>query len=305
MKDWWLDEFLAGARRGELARAALAVARVEYPHLDASRYMARLDEMGEEVRQRLERLGGQVLAPGPGVRAAVLNEYLFDERAFAGDRSHYDDPRNSFLNEVIDRGLGIPITLGVVYIEVAKRAGVRIDGINFPGHFLLSCAGEPGGQAQSMRLILDPFDHGTVLSEIDCRRLLVERLGDQISFEPSMLTPSGPQQILVRLLVNLKKAFVAMHSYKQAREVTEFLLAADPTAFHELRDRGLLAFQLNDFRSALRDLESYLRLRHQTRPTLESDAPDADETETSEEAEEREQIWEYVKALRKRVASLN
>jgi regulator of sirC expression with transglutaminase-like and TPR domain len=317
MKDWWLDEFRLYARRGDLARAALAVARVEFPDLEPDAYLERLDEMGREARDRLDRLGGTLLSPGPGVRAAVLNEYLFRERAFGASRSRYEDPRNSFLNEVLDHGLGIPITLGLVYIEVARRAGVHVEGINFPGHFLLSCSGEPGSAGHSLRLILDPFDRGSVLDEVDLRRLLAERVGDAVSFDPALLVPSRPQEILVRLLVNLKRAFVAMHSYRQAREVTEFLLAADPSAFEELRDRGLLGVQLNDFSAALRDLESYLRLLEATGQTprppgppagdddLPDDRYDEGPEETRTQAEEREQIWEYVKTLRKRVASYN
>ncbi len=290
MRDRLLEEFVACARADDLAGAALAIARIEYPALSPAPYLARLDEMGRDAHERLQFRRAESGPTPPRAAIGGLNDYLFGELALAGDRDTYDDPRNSCLNQVLDRGLGIPITLGVVYMEVARRAGVRVDGINFPGHFLLSCPAEAPGDGGST--ILDPFDGGAILTELDCRRLLHERAGEEATFEPSLLRRASPHQILARMLVNLKRSYVAMHSYPQARDVTELLLAIDPTAFNELRDRGLLAFQLNDFASALRDLESYLRY------TSGADREEGEEKEAG-------QIWEYVKALRKRVASYN
>ena len=121
----------------ELADAALVIARIEYPQLDASAYLARLDRMGDAARRRIER---QVDESGDGSTPSCvkgLNAYLFDDERFVGNRDRYEDPRNSCLNEVLDRRTGIPITLSVVYVEVGRRAGLRVDGINFPGHFLV------------------------------------------------------------------------------------------------------------------------------------------------------------------------
>jgi regulator of sirC expression with transglutaminase-like and TPR domain len=290
MKDRLLHDFVGRARADDLAGASLALARIEYPALAPAPYLARLDEMGRDARGRLDFRRAEAGASSPGIDVGVLNDYLFGELALAGDRDTFDDPRNSCLNQVLDRGLGIPITLGVVYIEVARRAGVRVNGINFPGHFLLSCPGDaPGGGPGT---ILDPFEGGAVLSEIDCRRLLHEHAGDDLPYDPSLLVPASPHQILARMLLNLKRSYVAMRSLPQARDVTELLLAIDPSAFNELRDRGLLAFQLNDFGSALRDLESYLRFTSGGTPDAPGDG-------------ESDQIWEYVKELRKRVASYN
>ena len=153
----------------ELAPAALAIARVEYPSLDAAPYVAQLDRMGREARARI----GRDAAPADAVR--LLNEYLYDENGFTGNREHYDDPRNSFLNDVLDRRTGLPIALAVVYLEVARRAGLAVAGVNFPGHFLLRSGGahavDLAGDSPDA-LIIDPFHGGALLSEMDCRQLL-------------------------------------------------------------------------------------------------------------------------------------
>ena len=282
----------------ELAPAALAIARVEYPTLDAPRYLARLDEMGARAA---ERLGPVSELTSEAIQA--FNEYLYDEEGFTGNREQYDDPRNSFLNEVLDRRTGIPISLAVVYLEVARRAKLAITGVNFPGHFLLRA---PGGIAGD-DLIIDPFHGGALLSEFDCRQLLRSHVGDEAAFDRSLLSPATRHDIVVRMLVNLKRLYVRMRSFPQARFASTLLLTADPSAVNELRDRGLLAYHLEDFSSALRDLEEYLRLS----PGEEHDEPDFDIAEEGEEPEEGEDVDEttrvldHVKALRRRVAGFN
>ncbi|HKF67835.1 MAG TPA: transglutaminase-like domain-containing protein, partial [Vicinamibacterales bacterium] len=203
----------------------------------------------------------------------------------------YTDPRNSFLNEVLDRRLGIPITLSVVYIEVARRAGLDVTGINFPGHFLLRCPSRPGLQ-YSEDLIIDPFHGGAVLSQEGCHALFRKHGDANAVLEPQMLAHATKPQILARMLLNLKRVYVGMHSFPQARDVTELLLAVDPTATNELRDRGLLAYHLNDYSSALRDLQNYLS-------RVPSDPAD------EEQREDHAKIWEHVKSLKRRVATFN
>ena len=282
----------------ELAPAALAIARVEYPTLEAQRYLDRLDEMGARAA---ERLGPISELTSEAIQA--FNEYLYDEEGFTGNREQYDDPRNSFLNEVLDRRTGIPITLAVVYLEVARRAKLAITGVNFPGHFLLRA---PGGITGD-ELIIDPFHGGALLSEFDCRQLLRSHVGEEAAFDRSLLAPATRHDIVVRMLVNLKRLYVRMRSFPQARFASTLLLAADPSAVHELRDRGLLAYHLEDFSSALRDLEEYLRLS----PGEEHDEQDFDIGEEGEESEERDEVDEttrvldHVKALRRRVAGFN
>ena len=273
-----------------LAQAALVIARIEYPRLDAEPYLARLDRMGDAARRHVDRNADQTGERSTLGRIKAFNGYLFDEERFVGNRDRYEDPRNSCINEVLDRRTGIPITLSLVYMEVGRRAGLHVDGVNFPGHFLVRCpeSGGLGGDG----LIVDPFHGGALLSEHDCRMLLQKHVGAEAAFSRSLLAPATRVQIVVRMLLNLKRLYVHMHSFPQARDVTELLLALTPSALSELRDRGLLAYHLNDISGALRDLQTYLKLSGMSEMDKEA-------------KEEHEQIWEHVKTLRRRVASLN
>ena len=286
----FVDEFtrVASSPDPELATSVLLIARLGYPRLDPAPYLAKLDKMGEAVAKRLSETDGHGTPHGS---IDLLNQYLFHDQGFTGNTKDYEDPRNSFFNQVLERRTGIPITLALVYIEVARRAGVRVDGVNFPGHFLLRFPlGTEHGHDSAV--FVDPFRRGAVMSETDCRSLLRERTGDAIEFQPQMLAPATKQQILARVLVNLKRIYVGMRSFPQGFALTELLLALDPSALNELRDRGLLAYQLNDFAAALRDLEAYLRFASSGNPRKGDDS-------------DRSEIWTHVKALRKRVASLN
>lgn len=271
-----------------LAPAALAIAGIEYPALDPDPYLQRLERMGELAAARVqrrshERAGGQV---------ATFNAYLYEELGFSGNRDRYEDPRNSFLNEVLDRRTGIPISLAVVYLELARRAGLHVEGINFPGHFLVRAVNDQAAGD----LIVDPFHGGALLSETDCRRLLQQYFGDEAAYDRGLLATATRQEIVTRMLVNLKRLYVRMRSFPQARMASDLLLAVDPSAVAELRDRGLVSYQMEDFAAALRDLEAYLRLmpRHAAAPEADA-APDEDAA----------RIWEHVKALRRHVAGFN
>lgn len=286
----------------DLAPAALAIARVEYPSLDSKPYLQLLDRMGHEAAVRID---------GPREDALrAFNEYLYDEQGFSGNRERYDDPRNSFINEVLDRRTGIPISLAVVYLEVARRAGLRIDGVNFPGHFLLRAPEAIGSDAASDVVIIDPFHGGAQLSEYDCRQLLRQHVGDEAAFDTALLAPATRHDIVVRMMVNLKRLYVQMRSFPQARFISSLLLGIDPSAISELRDRGLLAYHLQDFSAALRDLEEYLRLVPKSGDTGDHDVlAEADGESEGEEgqegADDTTQIWEHVKTLRRRVAGFN
>jgi regulator of sirC expression with transglutaminase-like and TPR domain len=285
----------------ELAPAALAVARVEYPSLDSSHYVSQLDRLGDEAASRIERA-----RPGGGDGAIrALNEYLYDELRFSGNRRRYDDPRNSFLNEVLERRTGIPLTLAVVYLEVARRAGVRVSGVNFPGHFLLRAPLDRGvsGLDEGEFLIVDPFHGGARLSESDCRELLCQHVGEAAAYDAHLLAPATRHDIVVRMLVNLKRLYVRMRSFPHARFISDLLVTADPSALTELRDRGLLAYHLEDFAAALRDLEAYLRLSPRTSPQEDTEPTNSENRDDTQQ--ENAQIWEHVKTLRKRVAGLN
>ena len=271
-----------------LADATLVIARIEYPRLDPEPYLSKLDSMGEAARRAIAEDASATgdASTSAGIRA--LNSYLFDTLHFVGNRDKYEDPRNSCLNEVLDRRTGIPITLSVVYMEVARRAGLQVEGINFPGHFLVRCP----ETKNSPFLIIDPFHSGALLSEHKCRLLLQKHVGSDVAFSKSLLAPATRLQIIVRMLLNLKRIYVHMRSFPQARDVTELLLAITPSALSELRDRGLLAYHLNDVTAALRDLQAYLRLT--SMGEMDKDT-----------REEHQQIWEHVKTLRRRVAALN
>jgi regulator of sirC expression with transglutaminase-like and TPR domain len=263
----------------DLASAALVIARLEYPQLDPAPSLRVLDSIGRRAAAALDGTSARSVR----TRIARLNELLFADEGFAGNRAHYDDFRNSLLNVVLDRRLGIPITLALVYIEVARRAGMDVQGVAFPGHFLLSV---PAGGDE---LILDPFSAGAELDEAGCRSLLARAMGDDATFDTAMLRPCSARQLLLRMLNNLKRTYIELQSFPQAYRVTDLLVYGDPSLISEVRDRGLLAYQLDDYPAALRDLETYLRL---------APKPDDDTTE-------HEQIWEHVKALRRRVAMMN
>jgi regulator of sirC expression with transglutaminase-like and TPR domain len=279
----------------DLAVAALMIARIEYPNLDAGPYLDRIDAMGREARLRVDGAAPRDTPPRADpddfARVMTLNNYLFDELHFVGNSVTYEDPRNSFLNEVLDRRTGIPITLALVYMEVARRAGMRIEGVNFPGHFLVRCPARRG-LPQIDDLIIDPFHGGALLSEEACRERLRRHNGDEAEDGVTVMLHATKPQILARMLLNLKRLYVQMHSFPQALDVTDLLRAVDPSAVNELRDRGLLAYHMKDFSGALRDLQAYLQLSKSAR--LDED-----------DRAEHEQIWEHVKTLHRRVASFN
>jgi regulator of sirC expression with transglutaminase-like and TPR domain len=279
----------------DLAVAALMIARIEYPHLDATRYIDRLDELGDEAARRVasaSRLphdAPRFADPLTLAQVTALSDYLFLEERFTGNQRYYDDPRNSYLNEVLDRRTGIPISLALVYMEVARRVGLRVEGINFPGHFLVRCPAPRRTLDDGGDLIIDAFHGGALLSEEACRELLQRHAGEDSDHDIRHLAHATKPQILVRMLLNLKRTYVKMYSFPQARDVTELLLAVNPSGIGELRDRGLLAYHMNDFHHALRDLQAYLEL-------VPSGSSDKDE---------HAQLWEHVKTLKRRVASLN
>jgi len=266
----------------DLARAALVIAKLEYPKLSPAPSLDRLQDLGGQAAHAAKQVAG---APARDVLATISRE-LFKNNRFAGNRTHYDDFRNSLLNVVLQRGLGIPISLALVYMEVAKRANVDVQGVGFPGHFLMRGPDEgPGSRA----LILDPFDGGRELGELDCRALLVKTQGEDAQYSPDLLKPCTPRQMLARMLNNLKRTYVELRSFPQAYAATNLILTVDPTLLTELRDRGLLAYHLDDHVSALADLEDYARL---TAWNEEND-------------QERQEIWDHVKTLRRRVATRN
>jgi regulator of sirC expression with transglutaminase-like and TPR domain len=234
--------------RVQLAEAALTIARSEYRHLDASKYLERLDEMAGELKPRIRTI------ESPEARVHEMNRFLFEVEGFGGNHDDYYDPRNSFLNEVLDRKLGIPITLAIVYIEVGRRAGLSTYGIGFPGHFLAGLLSEKG------RIVIDPFNGGKVLSENDCRRMLRSGVGGSQPFRQSFLEPAWPKQILVRLLRNLKGVYWHRSEELKALRMVEWILILDPDSVSEIRERGFFYEAIGDPHGAIKDFERYLEL---------------------------------------------
>jgi regulator of sirC expression with transglutaminase-like and TPR domain len=232
--------------RVDLARAALLVAQEEYPQLPVEPYLARLDQLAEMVRDRLADESAPLL---------VLQELLhtlFARAGFRGNREAYYDPRNSFLNDVLDRKLGIPLTLGVVTLEVGWRLGLPLAGVNFPGHFLVRFEGE------ELRLLIDPFDGGRTLFEDEAQSLLDRAYGGMVRVRPEFLRTAGRRDMLVRLLTNLKGIYLNVRDSARALTVVERILLIHPTAQSEIRDRGTLLARLGRTEEALEQLEWYL-----------------------------------------------
>ena len=283
-----LDEGEGRSGQG-VAPGALAIAAVEYPRLDPQSYLARLEAIGDQALESVARAAG---AEGPiHARVEAVNRCLYDDLGFRGNRERYTDVRNSCLNQVLDRRTGIPITLAVVYIEAARRAGLHAEGINFPGHFLVRVWDATAGDAEG-GLIIDPFDGGAVLTEQDCRTLLAKQDDGDVPFRPALLARASRRQMFTRMLMNLKRLYVQNRSFSHAHVITDALVALSPSSLSELRDRGLLSYHLHDYAPALRDLEEYLKLVALT------DRGDENRDETT-------QVWDHVKSLRRRLASFN
>jgi regulator of sirC expression with transglutaminase-like and TPR domain len=234
-----------------LAEAALVIAAEEYPELDVDGYLVRIDVMAASLRKRLR----QDITTTETIIA--LNHYIFEELGFAGNADEYYDPRNSFLNQVIDRRLGIPITLSVVYIEIGRRVGLSLHGVSYPGNFLVKCVVRDGA------IILDPYAGGASLSVEELQQRL-QTLHDGVNATPAaitgMLSAAEGKEILARVLRNLKGIYLQQKDFLKALSATERIIALSPAAAEEYRDRGRIYLELECFRAALADFRHYLSL---------------------------------------------
>lgn len=231
--------------RIDLAEAALWVAAEEYPSLDVAVELARLDALADTARGALGR------ARDARERVLALMRFLHVDAGFRGNRREYYDPRNSYLNEVLARRTGIPITLALVYVALGRRLDLPLRGVGFPGHFLVRCDGDAP-------LVLDPFE-GVLLGREDCEARWQAAAGGA-PFDPRALEPSPPRAILARLLGNLKQIHLAAQDWSRALAAVERILAFTPDAPAELRDRGLLFARLECFAAATADLSRFLAL---------------------------------------------
>jgi regulator of sirC expression with transglutaminase-like and TPR domain len=241
-----LAERLRAGETVGLAEAALVLAAEFQPAFRPDAPLAALDRLARDAARSVPAEGGS------SVRVAGLIAFLNDEAGFRGNQQQYDDPRNSFLDVVLERRTGIPITLAIVYSEVAARIGLELLGVSFPGHFLLRTPGEPP-------LVVDAF-HGALLDIEDCEALLRQALGKTARLTPEWLAATDTRQVVVRMLGNLKHSHASRSEWVHALDCTERILRIEPDAAGELRDRGLLWEKLECFGPALEDLERYLAL---------------------------------------------
>ncbi|GAB4290347.1 MAG: SirB1 family protein [Oscillatoriaceae cyanobacterium] len=232
----------------DLGKAALYIAGEEYPHLDYEEYMNALDVMASEVAERLpqQRYPLRVIQ--------TINSYLYDDLGFQGNEEDYYNPRNSFLNEVIEKRRGIPITLSLVYLEVARRIDFPMVGIGMPGHFLIRPDFEDAG------VFVDPFHRGEVLFPDDCQQRLNALYNRPVQWKSEFLAPVSKMQFLARMLGNLKMIYLQVGELGKCLGAVERILLLFPNAPLELRDRGLLYYQSHRPTEARSDLETYLQL---------------------------------------------
>lgn len=231
-----------------LAYAALLFAEYLTHAFDVPLYLALLDEMAEAIQ-------APVLAAETDLETVgVLNQYLFGNLKFAGNSDNYYHPDNSFLNQVLELRRGIPISLSVIYLEIGWRLGLPVWGAGLPGHFIV------GYGRSAARLYIDVFNRGRLLSEDDCLSLCRIPFSERDTFREQFLKPATKRAILFRMLLNLKQIYIRAEDWAAAYKTVDLMLIVQPDVITELRDRGLLAYRLNNLHAAIFDLNRYLFL---------------------------------------------
>ncbi|MGH7460269.1 MAG: SirB1 family protein [Longimicrobiales bacterium] len=234
--------------RLDLALAALLVAAEAYPQLAPEPYLQRLDLLAEHVKDRLSD------ETAPPVILNEISRLLFEEEGFRGNSEAYYDPRNSFLNDVLDRKLGIPLTLGIVFLEIGWRLELPLAGVNFPGHFLLRYEGE------ALRLLVDPFHAGQIRFEDQAQDLLDRVYGGSVPMKQEYLRTATKRDILVRLLANLKSIYLNTRDDAQALAAIDRILLIRPDTPEEIRDRGMTLARIGQVDEAIQALARYLEI---------------------------------------------
>ena len=230
----------------DVARAALLIAATEYPDLDIDHELGLLDSLAAGAAHRLGDNRETIFTIN------TLSKYLFDEVGLQGNTDDYYDPRNSYLNQVLKRQLGIPITLSLVYLEVGKRLGIPLVGIGMPGHFLLRHRDET-------ELFVDPFNRGILLSKEECAQRLTQITQNRIDWDPRYLNPISNREYLARMLNNLKSNYLQQGNFQRALSIMDLLVKLQPHALSEVRDRGLVKHRLGINQGAADDIATYLR----------------------------------------------
>lgn len=230
-----------------IPRAGLVFARtIAYPDLDIAAYMARLDALAAAARPQV------MTATRLPERVDALSDFLFYQMEFRGSRGPYDDPRNSFLNCVLDRRQGIPITLAVLFISVASRLGMKAYGISLPGHFIA------GVYEDGSEVLVDPYHSGSRLTLADCASLVRETTGRRGPFHPRWLSAAPPENVLARMLANLCHAYVQSEDWSSAIRTIQHLIVVQPEIDHHLRDLGYVYLYDGSLRLSAQYLEEYL-----------------------------------------------
>ncbi|MDJ0755183.1 MAG: transglutaminase-like domain-containing protein [Ardenticatenaceae bacterium] len=233
----------------DLSYCALLFARIlSYPDLDIHAYIKQLDDLAAGAAQLL------TADMSPLEKGEMIANFLFTLEGFKGNPAHYSDPRNSFLNELLDRRLGIPISLSLLYMAVAQRLELTVYGIGLPGHFIVAVQGEK----RSQLLLLDPFHAGMRLTQEDCTRLVAQTTGYQGQFLSQWLDPTPPLLMITRMLNNLRLSYLSDEKWFQAGAVVRLLRIAQPSVPEHIRDEGLIAFQEKRYLHAAQLLEQYL-----------------------------------------------
>jgi regulator of sirC expression with transglutaminase-like and TPR domain len=232
----------------DLATAALLIAQEEYPQLAPEPYLQRLDVLAERTKDRLANENA------PLIVLQEVSRVMFEEEEFRGNATEYYDPRNSFLNDVLDRRTGIPITLSIIYLEIGWRLGLPLEGVNFPGHFLVRYEGE------TVRLLADPYQDGAIRFEDEAQSLLDQVSGGSLALQPTHLRRAGKRDILIRLLSNLKGIYLNQRDDARALAAIERIIIMRPDAAEDIRDAALALTRLGREQEAVPQLVEYLRL---------------------------------------------
>jgi len=230
-----------------LAEAALLLACEEYPHLSLAPYLDELDRMADRVERKTVTDSSAIET------IAAINQVLFVDYGFEGNAKKYYDPRNSFLNDVIERRRGIPITLSAIYIEVARRIGFDIDGVGMPGHFLVKHV------SRSEEIFVDPFNQGDILTRDDCHRLFPPGQLETGQSAEQWLGRVTNRHILTRMLVNLKAIYLQTETFDKALVILDLMILTEPDALELFKERGLLRLQLRRYSGAASDLKRFLK----------------------------------------------
>jgi regulator of sirC expression with transglutaminase-like and TPR domain len=243
----------------DLAQAALLIASIEYPDLDTTHYINQLDALARRVRVLLALPEGETPeVPDPLPTLHAINQVLFTEEQFHGNEADYMNPENSFFNCVLEEHTGIPITLSLLYIEIARRVGLKIDGIGLPYHFMVRCS------LADRLLYIDPFEEGTFLSEQECRERIQNMTGRSAEGKSKLhahwFAPISSKQFLYRMLNNLKQIYLRNDDYTHGLTISNLMVILMPRIAIERKDRGLIHLQLKHYARALHDLMAYLEL---------------------------------------------